>query len=442
MGQRPMTSAPSWPTLSVSSRLRATVAALLLALFTTQGGPALGDDPLPQGSRIDPPRDRAAAVRMASELAGGRQSPLVALGGAAFASPLPYGEAARAAGLSCNACHSNGHVNQGFNIPGYSGHPGSFDATSALFNPRADNGVHDPVDIPSLRGVRFRSRFGRDGRFGSLREFARHVIVDEFGGPEPAPLILDALAAWMGELEFLSNPRIGPLGRLGEDATAAERRGEALFNQPFAGMGGLACSSCHIPAAGFADGRSHDVGTGGRYDTPTLLNAGSSAPYFHDGSAPDFAAVIAGFDDRFGFGLSAAAREDLGAYLSAVGDGEDAWEPPSFRRDMSDLSIWVDLLDGTLRRREVAVTRFVADTVRHELQRVARAWPEGDSSDRADRRRERFDPIRLAALMDTVATDAEAGDLEAGLAALDAYYTLAETMIANYPRGGAAVMRR
>ncbi|PZW48402.1 cytochrome c peroxidase [Humitalea rosea] len=408
----------------------------LVAVLALLSQGAAGDGPLPPGSQIDPPHDRVAAIRMSSELAGGTQSPLVALGGAAFASPLLYGAAAQAAGISCNACHSNGHVNQSFNIPGFSGHGGSFDATSGLFNPRADNHVHDPVDIPSLRGVRFRARFGRDGRFGSLREFARHVIVDEFGGPEPAPLILDALAAWMSELEFVSNPRVGPLGDLAENATPAEHRGEAVFNQPFAGLGGLACSSCHIPSAGFTDGRAHDVGTGGRYLTPTLLNSSSSAPYFHDGSAPDFAAVVTRFDDRFGLGLTEEQRADLRAYLDAIGDGEDVWEPPSFRRDMAELAVWVDLLDSTLRGHEVVLTRFVADTVRHDLQRVARSWPEGDTSNRADRKREPFDPVRLSALLEVLATKAEAGDAEGGLAALNAYYAMAEKMVANYPRGG------
>lgn len=393
----------------------------------TQARPAT---PLPDGSRIDPPAGRMPALRMASEMAGGRQSPLVALGGAAFASPLLYGPAAQAAGITCNACHTNGHVNQGFFIPGHSARPGSFDATSALFNPRADNGVADPVDIPSLRGIRFFGPYGRDGRFASLRDFARHVIVDEFGGPEPAPLLLDALAAWMSELELLPNPRLADFGALAAGASPAEQRGEALFRQPFAGLGGQSCASCHIPSAGFADGRAHDVGTGGRYRTPSLLNAGLSAPYFHDGRAPDLAAVVEHFDHRFSLGLQPAQRDDLAAYLAAVGDAEDGWEPASFRRDMAELAVWVALLDHSLRSGDTMVTRFVAATVQADLQRVARAWPLGDTASRPDRQRARFDPQRLAALMQAVADR----PLPEALQALRDYDALAETMVSNYPK--------
>jgi cytochrome c peroxidase len=421
---------------SASRRAAGAAAALLAgaAGAALLAGVVVASAPLPEGSRIDPRRDRVAALRMASELAGGRQSALVALGGAAFVSPLLYGEAARAAGISCNACHANGHVNQDFFIPGHSARPGSFDATSAPFNPRADNGLHDPVDIPSLRGIRHLGPYGRDGRFGSLREFARHVIVDEFAGPEPTPLILDALAAWLSELEFLPNPRLGPFGRLAEGAREAERRGEALFRQPMEGLGGQACATCHVPSAGFTDGRSHDVGTGGRFRTPTLLNAATSAPYFHDGRAGDLGEVVAHFDTRFGLGLTAAQRDDLRAYLEAVGDAEDAWEPPSFRREMAELAVWVDLLRTTLRGGEAPLTRFVADTLRHELARVARNWPEGDTSTRPDRQRARFDPAALGALLQEVAVAGEAGETARGLDALERYYALAETMVANYPR--------
>jgi cytochrome c peroxidase len=53
------------------------------------------------------------------------------------------------------------------------------------------------------------------------------------------------------------------------------------------------CGSCHAGAAG-TDLKQHDVGTGistnekagTAFDTPALRWLGSSAPYFHDGSAP------------------------------------------------------------------------------------------------------------------------------------------------------------
>jgi cytochrome c peroxidase len=405
------------------------VAALLLL-----AGSAMA---LPPGSIIDPPATQFPTQILASEQAGGRQSFLVALGNTAFSSPLLYGESARAAGLSCNACHVNGHLNRAFFVPGMSTRPGNFDATNAHFNPRADNVVLDPLDIPSLRGVRLTGPWGRDGRIGSLREFARHVIVDEFAGPEPQPLILDALAAYLGEQEFLPNPRLAAFGRLAAAATDAERRGEEIFTRAFAGMGGLACASCHIPSALFTDGRVHDVGTGGRFKTPTLINSADSAPYFHDGRAADFAGVVAHFDGRFGLGLSAGQRADLAAYLGAVGHAEEPEERPSFAREMSELAIWTDVMETTIRDRDTTLTRFVAETVALDLARLSRAWPEGDAARgarRPDRMKRPVDFPALQAAIRKVADLADAGDSPAALAALAAYADLAESMAADYPR--------
>ncbi|MDZ4671976.1 MAG: beta-propeller fold lactonase family protein [Phototrophicales bacterium] len=53
--------------------------------------------------------------------------------------------------------------------------------------------------------------------------------------------------------------------------------GEAIFTE-------LECATCHIGTLGL-DGMSHDVGTGGDFDTPTLNWLWMSAPYFHDGRA-------------------------------------------------------------------------------------------------------------------------------------------------------------
>ena len=400
--------------------------------------PRSGLETLPVGSVIDPAAGFHPAQRLASEQAGGRQSFIVALGNTAFSSPLLYGEAARVAGISCNACHVNGHINPAFFIPGHSARPGGIDPTGPLFNPAADDGVANHTDIPSLRGIRFLAPYGRDGRIGSLREFARHVIVNEFGGAEPAPLILDALVAYMNEFEFIPNPRITAQGRLAA-GSVAEQRGEALFRDR-RGAAGLACADCHTPSAAFTDGRAHDAGTG-RYRTPTLLNAGSSAPYGHDGSWPTLAAATDAMTTALGIPLNAAERADMLAYLDAVTDTEDAEDTASFGREMGELATYVDLLDGTVARGDAPLTRFVADTVRLELTRLARAWPQGDAAHEARRpdrnKREPLDFTALDAGLDMVATRLEAGDRAAAQAALDAYHAMAERMVANYPRGAA-----
>src|SRR5450631_1193243 len=116
-------------------------------------GTELGEDAL------DKPREV-----FRSENSGGRKSYLVKMGDVAFSSPLTLGGAARQAGISCNTCHINGASNPRLYIPGLSTRSGNFDTTGHLFNPKADNGVLDPLTIPSLRGAHLLAPYGHDGR--------------------------------------------------------------------------------------------------------------------------------------------------------------------------------------------------------------------------------------------------------------------------------------
>src|SRR6185312_16288516 len=160
-----------------------------------------------------------------------------------FSSPGLFGGPAKRAGLSCASCHVNGASNAKLFVPGMSTHAGNFDTTGGFFNPRADDGVLDPLTIPSLRGARFLAPYGHDGRIASLREFIRNVIVNEFAGPEPSPAIVDALVAYINDISFLPNPKLAPGGHLTQQASDAARRGEALFNKPFPREASLSCAS-------------------------------------------------------------------------------------------------------------------------------------------------------------------------------------------------------
>src|ERR1700722_1938126 len=246
----------------------------LLAMGAVRGAIAADASALlPIGSELgdeafDRPRE---AFR--SEDAGGRKPYVVVLGDAAFSSPLLLGGTARAAGISCNTCHVNGTSNPRLYIPGLSTRAGNFDTTSALFNAKTDNGVVDPLTIPSLRGAHLLAPYGHDGRTLSLTEFVRNVIVNEFSGDEPSREILDAVVAYIEDIDFIPNTRIGIGGRLTGAVSESEERGEALFNKPFAQDPSLSCAACHMPSAAFVDHRQHDVGSGGLFKTPTLLNA-------------------------------------------------------------------------------------------------------------------------------------------------------------------------
>ncbi|MGZ8371803.1 MAG: cytochrome c peroxidase, partial [Rhodoplanes sp.] len=87
----------------------------------------------------------------------------------------------------------------------------------------------------------------------------------------------------------------------------------------------LSCAACHKPSAAFVDRLVHDVGSGGRFKTPTLINANLNAPYFHDGRYETYDQVVGHFDRVFELGLSADERSDLVAYLDAVGHGEEPY---------------------------------------------------------------------------------------------------------------------
>lgn len=292
---------------------------------------------LPPGSRIDRPVPRPRQILHSVQLgAAERDTPLSSLGAAAFNNPYLFGEPARSLGISCNTCHNKSGINPGFFIPGLSRRPGGVDVSNSFFAPHANNAVFDPLDIPDLRGIRFTAPYGRNGRFASLRDFTRNVIVNEFNGDEPDPLLLDAMVAYMNEFDFLPNPALNRDGTLNERASPEARRGEALFNKPFPRMDHKSCAACHIPSANFLDHQRHDIGSlmgasdfsrDAALDTPTLIGVTNTAPYFHDGSQPSLRAVVEWFNDHFKLNLSQTEIADLTAYVATVGNGQQPFQP-------------------------------------------------------------------------------------------------------------------
>jgi len=315
-----------------------------------------------------------------SETSGGRKSYLVTLGDVAFSSPLTLGGAARQAGISCNTCHINGTTNPRLYIPGLSTQSGTFDTTGHLFNPKADNGVLDPLTIPSLRGAHLLAPYGHDGRTLSLPDFVRNVIVNEFAGAEPSPEILDAMVAYIEDIDFVPNRRLGAAGKLTGPLSESEKHGEALFYQPFPHDPTLSCAACHVPTGAFVDHRQHDVGTGGLFKTPTLLNANFNAPYFHDGRYTSYAQVVGHFDRTFYLGLSAQDRQDLVAYLRAIGDGEQALLPDDVATRLKEISDFMSVLDTAVPEHNVAMVALTLDTIDRELRDLTEQFPERKSS--------------------------------------------------------------
>ena len=86
-----------------------------------------------------------------------------------------------------------------------------------------------------------------------------------------------------------------------ESLDEAATRGQGVF------LGKGRCVACHTPPL-YSDGLYHDIGLGGddvgrgkvtkvdddmhRFRTPSLRNVAQTAPYFHDGSAPDLDTAV------------------------------------------------------------------------------------------------------------------------------------------------------
>ncbi|HJS12377.1 hypothetical protein [Sphingopyxis sp.] len=121
-------------------------------------------------------------------------TPLVRGGRALFGTPTLLGGQAAKAGLSCASCHINGRDNPHFLLAGVSAAAGTADVTNSFFSAARGNGRFDPVVIPDLA---MPGKVARDPDTHALEGFIHTLIVEEFGGQEPTPAMLDALAAYV-----------------------------------------------------------------------------------------------------------------------------------------------------------------------------------------------------------------------------------------------------
>jgi len=368
---------------------------------------------LPPGTEVNKQNPRPRQIlNMVARGVDESDTYLVAVGDMAFDSSFIFGEPARSLGVTCNMCHNKGTTNPKFFIPGLSHQKNAVDVSNIFFNPRFNNAQADPLDIPDMRGLRFTGPYGRNGRFASLREFTRNVIVNEFAGPEPDPEILDGLVAYQFEFDFLPNPYLNRDGRLNGKASAAAKRGEQLFVKPFKGMSNRSCASCHVPSAHFVDRLAHDVGSGRpaesdaadtAFDTPTLLNVKYSAPYFHDGSLPTLRAVNEWFNRRYRLGLTPAQITDLTAYVETVGEGREAYEAPGsvVAPELEEFSFFLSAMEHAIPDRKKAIVVTTGRTVAFEVR--AHKW---------DLQKPEHAPLmdKLADLADGVADAASADD--------------------------------
>jgi cytochrome c peroxidase len=69
------------------------------------------------------------------------------------------------------------------------------------------------------------------------------------------------------------------------------------------------------PGRALITGAWQDVG---KFKGPTLRALAARAPYFHNGSAADLAAVVDFYDERFGIGFTDDEKKDLIAFLRTL----------------------------------------------------------------------------------------------------------------------------
>ena len=315
--------------------------------------PAAGqEDPLkwlPPGSTVQTTLTERPTRWIRSEMKGGRMGYMARLGELAFRSPLTLGRDAARRGISCDACHPNGAPNVRFFVPGASDRPGNVDVTHREFHFREDDALANPVNIPSLRGVRLTAPYGHDGRVASLRDFSRHVILNEFGGPELEPWLLDALVAYQQELALPPAPETAGPGRTAYEA---------------------ACAGCHGGADRLPPGGRYDIGTGGFFEAPTLIAMAETAPYLHDGRAATPRDAVQAHDTD----LSAAAVDDIVGYLAVLGAVPRRFDPETLQGDVARLQGFLDVLNQPLLDEDATRSDRIGDMVVMEVGRLHRRF--------------------------------------------------------------------
>jgi mono/diheme cytochrome c family protein len=222
--------------------------------------------------------------------------------------------------------------------------PGKYDARHHIFDGANLMLLHSletiPVVIPpafGLQGVGFETYTGD----GPISYWNSYVGVTQMGGhgsfsddrigvnvaqkPDRVTPKLPALLAY--QLSLVAPPP--PAGSFNQ---AAATRGQVLFN------GVARCGTCHIPPTytdvlsgpdpkvPFLHAASEigaDVEYAARsatemYRTTPLRGAWQHSPYFHDGRAADFLAVVNYYNSFFSLGLTDAQKMDLVEFLKSL----------------------------------------------------------------------------------------------------------------------------
>jgi cytochrome c peroxidase len=226
-------------------------------------------------------------------------------------------------GVACFDCHANGHTTG---------------ATHLVGDIRPQE-MRNRIDTPSLRGVNIQRLFGSQRALRSIEDFtefeqrAAYFDGDPVSAQKKGVNILDRgaqvhpMAEMQSLLDFPPAPKLDPFGHLNRDATAAELRGEAIFN----GKG--QCAGCH-PGPYFTDLTMHDLAVD-RFFTHRLINGNQTKPdgpiktfplrglkdspsYFHDGRLLTIEDTVEFFNLVLQVRLDEAEKADLVSFLRVL----------------------------------------------------------------------------------------------------------------------------
>jgi mono/diheme cytochrome c family protein len=152
--------------------------------------------------------------------------------------------------------------------------------------------------------------FHWDGDMASFDTLMDEVFVGRMGGGIPTADQTAAMASWLDSMQAPARPQ--PLD------SAAVERGRQLFQDPTVG-----CQACHSGSK-LTNNGSFDVGTGGTFQVPSLINIVNRAPFIHTGCAATlrdrFTDPACGGGDKHGVvsHLSAQQLDELIMYLETL----------------------------------------------------------------------------------------------------------------------------